>query len=89
MSYRRAWLLLQSVNQSFRRPVVTVRTGGRGGGGASVTALGAAVIQTYRSLEQRFQKQAEEAFGEIVRSSRPVATSQGVRRRALSRKEAD
>ncbi len=87
MSYRRAWLLLQSVNQAFRGPVVTLRTGGPGGGGARVTALGTTVIHAYRSLEQRFQRQAEQAFGDMARSSRQVAPPQGRRRRALSRRK--
>ena len=39
MSYRRAWLLVDTMNRCFREPVVASATGGSGGGGAQVTAL--------------------------------------------------
>ena len=37
MSYKRAWLLLDSMNQAFTEPVVTAAPGGTGGGGATLT----------------------------------------------------
>jgi molybdate transport system regulatory protein len=40
MSNRRAWLLVDSLNQGFDQPVVTANIGGIGGGGASVTPFG-------------------------------------------------
>ena len=36
MSYRRAWLLIDAMNQCFREPVVDTATGGKGGGGAQI-----------------------------------------------------
>ena len=33
MSYKRAWLLLDSMNQAFTEPVVSAAPGGAGGGG--------------------------------------------------------
>jgi molybdate transport system regulatory protein len=51
MSYRRAWLLLDSLNRTFDAPVVTAAAGGAGGGGAQVTDLGQALIAAYRGLE--------------------------------------
>lgn len=38
--YKRAWLLIDSLNVGFGRPVVDTATGGKGGGGASLTSLG-------------------------------------------------
>ena len=35
MSYRSAWLLVDSMNALFRKPVVDTRQGGRGGGAAA------------------------------------------------------
>jgi molybdate transport system regulatory protein len=52
MSYRRAWLLVDALNQTFRDPVVETRGGGVGGGGASLTAFGASVVADYRAMEQ-------------------------------------
>jgi molybdate transport system regulatory protein len=51
MSYRRAWLLVDSLNKCFREPLVASQAGGQHGGGASLTAAGAAVVRHYRAVE--------------------------------------
>ncbi len=51
MSYRRAWLLIDAMNQYFREPVVDTATGGRGGGGAQITAFGTTVLKDFRTME--------------------------------------
>lgn len=51
MSYRRAWLLIDTMNRSFRTPVVETAKGGRTGGSTLVTALGSEVILRYRTIE--------------------------------------
>lgn len=51
MSYRRAWLLVDSLNQTFREPVVATQHGGSGGGGAALTEAGHALVRRYRELE--------------------------------------
>ncbi len=51
MSYRRAWLLVDSMNKMFKTPVVDAATGGRHGGGTVVTANGMQVIECYRRIE--------------------------------------
>ena len=57
MSYRRAWLLVDEMNQMFREPLVTTAKGGRGGGGgATLTALGREVLSRYRSMERATAK---------------------------------
>ncbi len=40
MSYRRAWQLVDTMNQCFETVLVETQTGGTHGGGAAVTALG-------------------------------------------------
>src|ERR1700738_5719452 len=40
MSYRRAWLLLESLNASFRERVALSSRGGRGGGGVRRAGFG-------------------------------------------------
>jgi molybdate transport system regulatory protein len=70
MSYRRAWLLLDSLNQSFGGPLTTASVGGKGGGGVQVTALGAELIRRFRRLELTVQRLADEQFaGFRARSS--------------------
>jgi len=52
MSYRRAWLLVAGLNRSFRHPVATAQTGGKGGGHAELTGFGRELIQRYRAIER-------------------------------------
>jgi molybdate transport system regulatory protein len=56
MSYRRAWLLVDTMNRCFRSAVVTAETGGRRGGGTTLTPLGAEVVRRYRRIESRAAK---------------------------------
>ena len=53
MSYRRAWLLVDSLNTTFKEPVVSTKLGGKAGGGARLTPFGREVLQHYRKLEAR------------------------------------
>lgn len=50
MSYRRAWLLIDELNRTFREPLVETQKGGGGGGGAQLTAFGNEVIRLYRAV---------------------------------------
>ena len=52
MSYRSAWLLVDSMNALFKKPVVNTTLGGRGGGAATLTDFGADVIHRYRTMER-------------------------------------
>jgi molybdate transport system regulatory protein len=52
MSYRSAWLLVDSMNSQFKQPVVNTTTGGSGGGSATLTEFGAKVIRRYRTMER-------------------------------------
>jgi molybdate transport system regulatory protein len=65
MSYRRAWLLLADLNQSFDDPVATTSTGGAGGGGAFVTPFGARLIASYRKLESSLKPLATRCLDEL------------------------
>lgn len=51
MSYRRAWLLIDELNQHLGAPVVEAQTGGAKGGGATLTATGTEVLTRYRNME--------------------------------------
>lgn len=53
MSYRRAWQLVETMNQCFVHPLVETATGGRGGGGARVTDFGREVVRRYRVMESK------------------------------------
>ena len=53
MSYRRAWLLVEELNQTFKAPLVAAHLGGAGGGGARLTKTGARVVALYRAAERK------------------------------------
>ena len=56
MSYRRAWLLVDTMNRCFKSPVVAAATGGRRGGGTALTTVGLEVVRRYRRLESAAAK---------------------------------
>jgi molybdate transport system regulatory protein len=56
MSYRRAWLLVDTMNRCFREPVVASATGGAGGGGAQVTAFGRRVLASFHAMQARVDR---------------------------------
>ena len=56
MSYRRAWLLIETMNQSFGAPLVSAARGGRRGGGAALTPMGKDALRRYRAMEAKAQK---------------------------------
>lgn len=68
LTYKRAWLLIDSLNQGFGRPVVVATTGGRGGGGAALTPLGQALVARYAALEAS----VEAACGAELRAFRDL-----------------
>jgi len=73
MSYRRAWLLIDALNAMFATPVVDTTLGGRGGGAATVTALGEDVIARYRGIEAAAAKAARPAVAALEKHlARPV-----------------
>jgi molybdate transport system regulatory protein len=51
MSYRRAWLLIDTLNKAFRDPVVATQPGGRADRRAAITPFGRRVIRRYRTME--------------------------------------
>lgn len=52
MSYRRAWLLVQTMNECFSRPLVNAAKGGKAGGGTTLTPTGVKVLSRYREIAQ-------------------------------------
>jgi molybdate transport system regulatory protein len=53
MSYKRAWSLVQALNEGFGAPLVETQRGGAGQGGAIVTDAGHEVLKRYRHMEER------------------------------------
>jgi len=53
MSYRRAWLLVDTLNRCWKEPIVETAPGGTARAGARVTAFGKDVLGHYRALQER------------------------------------
>ncbi len=66
MSYRRAWQLMQSLNQLLASPASIAAKGGRHGGGATLTPAGKALIRTYRGFEARMTRESRARFGQFA-----------------------
>ena len=58
MSYKRAWELVSTLNQCFATPVVAAQTGGKSGGGASLTRFGRDLVAHYRAIEAKAERSA-------------------------------
>jgi molybdate transport system regulatory protein len=67
MSYRRAWLLIDTMNRCFESPVVDTEAGGARGGGTRVTPLGADVVRRYRRIEASAKKAGAHDIAALTR----------------------
>jgi molybdate transport system regulatory protein len=70
MSYKRAWVLLDSMNQAFTEPLVAAAPGGAGGGGATLTEFGAEVLERYRRIHARADAQTADDLAALGRRAR-------------------
>jgi molybdate transport system regulatory protein len=71
LSYRRAWLLLESLNQTFSDRVSVNSVGGIGGGRVQITPFGILLIKCYREIEQRFTEIGNEYLKDIRSRVKP------------------
>ena len=67
MSYRRAWLLMQSLNGCLRSPATLAKRGGTTGGGATETPVGQALIRSYRRMERSAVRNINRRFARYAR----------------------
>lgn len=56
MSYRRAWVLIDSMNRQVPKPFVVTATGGKAGGGTQVTLEGEKAIAAFWKIHDDFQR---------------------------------
>jgi len=52
LSYKKAWHLLDSVNQSAKQPITINTIGGKGGGGAQLTDYGKSIIKAFDDINK-------------------------------------
>lgn len=53
MSYKRAWGLVQALNEGFGQPLVESSRGGAAQGGAHLTKAGRFVLERYRGMQNK------------------------------------
>lgn len=71
LSYRRAWDLVDTMNHCFKHPLVARIKGGKGGGGAQLTAEGRDILDIYRTMETKALKTIDPEWKTIQKSLKP------------------
>jgi molybdate transport system substrate-binding protein len=66
MSYRKAWSLIQEVNEAAGEPLVEAAVGGLQGGGARLTDRGALAVKVFRELQDALQEGAAGALRRVA-----------------------
>lgn len=75
MGYRRAWLLVDTMNRCWKEPLVATAPGVAYGGGAKLTGLGEKILAHYRGLQARLDGSASCPI--VRRSPRPCWLNRG------------
>ena len=66
MSYRRAWLLVDTMNRCFQQPLVDTSKGGANGGGTQLTKLGEQVLQQYSDMQSEVTAITDKYFQTLL-----------------------
>ena len=56
MSYKKAWKLIDQLNENSPSPIVISSTGGKGGGGTFVTPFGLHIIDKFQIINQKCEE---------------------------------
>lgn len=67
MSYRRAWLLIDELNQSLKSPATVSEQGGQSGGGCVLTPVGESIVRLYRDVEAQAEAACAKQIDELIR----------------------
>ncbi|WP_178863929.1 winged helix-turn-helix domain-containing protein [Thiomicrorhabdus cannonii] len=67
MSYKKAWKLIDELNQMSDKPLVVKVQGGKQGGGATLTESGDALVKQFRVFEKQLAAFLQQASLEIER----------------------
>jgi molybdate transport system regulatory protein len=81
MSYRRAWLLVDELNQLFKERVALTAQGGKAGGGAALTAFGRTLVRRYRDMESEAATALSKHLGALDAATARRGSSPRQRRR--------
>jgi molybdate transport system regulatory protein len=73
MAYRKAWLLVEQMNQLLGQPVVTTEIGGAEGGGTELTKTGKRLIGLYYAIASSAQTAADTEVRVVKKSIQGAA----------------
>ena len=65
MSYRRAWLLIDELNNALEEPAVSTSQGGAHGGGSKLTPNGEKLVRLYREIERKALAHCKGPIGQL------------------------
>ncbi len=66
MSYKKAWELVNSMNNQTIKPLVITKTGGKEGGGATITDEAKCLITLFKTAQQCFDEYLAEETKKIL-----------------------
>ncbi|RMG02611.1 MAG: LysR family transcriptional regulator, partial [Nitrospirae bacterium] len=67
ISYRKAWSYIKAMEERLGIPLVERRTGGKDGGGASLTDEARLFLREYARFEDEMRKLADERFRDFMK----------------------
>ncbi len=70
LTYKAAWDAIDAMTNLFGRPLLQTRTGGKAGGGASLTPAGIQVIEAFGRLESEMER--------VLRTLEPALDGSGI-----------
>jgi len=66
MSYRKAWAMVEDMNQRGQKPYVELRKGGTKGGGAELTETGKEVLTAFQKMNDKITETIREHTDDIL-----------------------
>lgn len=67
MSYKKAWTLVNSMNEQAKEPLVIVSAGGKNGGGSVLSEEGRTYIHVFEELNKRNRKFLDRELKKILK----------------------
>ena len=67
ISYRRAWLFMKQINQSFDQPAISTPAGGHGGAPCKLTEFGRQLIEVFRKMEADAEQASSKELAWLTR----------------------
>jgi len=56
MSYKRAWEIVNTINEMAEEPVVVRQIGGSGGGGTTLTKKGEKLVSEFKRIDDKYRE---------------------------------